>query len=96
MTENTMPAGACDTHLHLYDHRYPIAPTTVLRPHDAGVDDYRLVQRELGLQRLVLVQPTTYGLDNSLQIEAGAAFGDESLCGPPVVRRIRQALQHPV
>lgn len=77
MSETALPRGACDTHLHVYDQRYPTAPTTVLRPPDASTDDYRAVQRELGLERVVLVQPTTYGLDNSCQLDAGTSFGDD-------------------
>ena len=66
---------SCDTHVHVYDARYPVAPTTVLRPPDAGVAEYRAFQREAGLQRVVLVQPTTYGFDNRCQLEAMAALG---------------------
>ncbi len=76
MNGRRFPAGACDTHMHLYDGRYPVAPTTVLRPPDATVADYRQVQAALGLERVVIVQPTTYGLDNSCQLEAASAFGD--------------------
>ena len=65
-----------DTHLHFYDHRYPVAPEAVLRPPDATPDDYRSLQQRLGLERLVVVQPTTYGLDNRCQLDAMAAFGD--------------------
>ncbi len=71
-----MTAGACDTHIHVYDHRYPTSATTVLRPTDASVDEYRAVQAELDLDRVVLVQPTTYGFDNACQIDAAGAFDD--------------------
>lgn len=74
----SLPPGACDTHVHVYDGAYPAAPTTVLRPPDAGVADYRKFQRSLGLERVVLVQPTTYGLDNSCQIDAAATLGDDA------------------
>lgn len=73
-----LPPGACDTHLHVYDQRFPAAPEAVLRPPDATVDDYRRLQDALGLERLVLIQPTTYGLDNRLHLEAMAAFGDSA------------------
>lgn len=77
MTEATgWPAGACDTHVHVYDGRFPTAPAAVLRPADASVVDYRAVQRSLGLDRVVFVQPTTYGLDNRCQLEAAAALGE--------------------
>ncbi len=67
---------ACDTHIHFYDHRCPVAPASVVRPPDAAPDDYRNEQTTLGAERIVVVQPTTYGLDNSCQLDAMAAFGD--------------------
>lgn len=70
------PPGACDTHMHFYNARFPAAPTALITPDDAWVDDYRLVREHLGLDRVVVVQPTTYGLDNSCQIAAMEAFGD--------------------
>lgn len=69
-------AGACDTHMHFYDARYPTSPQATLQPPDATVDDYRLVQQTLGLERVVVVQPTTYGLDNSCQLDAMALIGE--------------------
>ena len=72
------PSGSCDTHMHVYDGRYPTASTATLFPPDALVADYRSVQAELGLDRVVVVQPTTYGLDNSCQLDAAAALGDSA------------------
>ena len=70
--------GVCDTHVHVYDHRYPVSPTTVLTPPDASLADYRSVRTDLALDRVVLVQPTTYGLDNRCQLEAVAELGDDA------------------
>ena len=72
------PAGACDTHMHVYDGRYPSASTATIFPPDASVDDYRSVQSALGLDRVVVVQPTTYGLDNECQLVAVAEFGPDA------------------
>lgn len=72
----TMPAGACDTHIHFYDGRFPSAPTATIFPPDATLDQYRAVQAALGLERVVVVQPTTYGLDNTCQLDAAARIGD--------------------
>jgi D-galactarolactone isomerase len=69
------PPGACDTHMHFYNGRYPTAPTAHFTPPDAWIEDYRKVQERLGLERVVVVQPTTYGTDNACQLEAMAAFG---------------------
>jgi D-galactarolactone isomerase len=75
MSERPFPADACDTHMHIYDSRYAAAPTSLLRPPDATIDHYRHVQAGLGLRRVVVVQPTTYGLDNSCTLDAVAEFG---------------------
>jgi D-galactarolactone isomerase len=73
-----VPPGTCDTHMHFYNAKFPSAPTALMTPDDAWIDDYRAVQAHLGLERVVVVQPTTYGKDNSCQIEAMAAFGDQA------------------
>ncbi len=74
----TAPDGSCDTHLHVYDSRFPVAPRSVLRPPDASVDDYRRFRRQLGTTRAVVVQPTTYGTDNRCQLEAVEALGSDA------------------
>ncbi|MFQ5555654.1 MAG: amidohydrolase family protein [Acidimicrobiia bacterium] len=75
MTPPAFPPGSCDTHIHIYDARHPVDPRSILRPPDASVADYRLLQSELGLERVVVVQPSTYGADNRCQLEAVAAMG---------------------
>lgn len=70
-----LPALACDCHHHIYDRRYPAHPSATLLPDDASVADYRLLQQRLGLQRNVVVQPSTYGTDNRLLVDALKAFG---------------------
>lgn len=69
------PPNACDTHIHIYDKRFPTAKTALMTPPDASVADYRKVQARLGLSRVIVVQPTTYGTDNRCTLEAIAALG---------------------
>ncbi len=71
----TVPPGATDCHHHIYDARFPTAPGATLRPPDASVADYKLLMQRLGISRHVVVQPSTYGVDNSLLVESVAAFG---------------------
>lgn len=80
MTTPTLiaPPGACDTHMHVYEPGYGMAPTALLPPPDGRLEDYRLVQERLGLERVVIVQPTTYGDDNRCTLEAIAALGDSA------------------
>jgi D-galactarolactone isomerase len=79
------PPGACDTHMHFYDARYPTAPTALMTPPDATVEDYRALQRRLGLSRTVVVQPTTYGTDNRCTLDSIAALGLDVARGIAVV-----------
>ena len=70
-----MPSGACDCHVHVYDASRPLAPTATFKPPHAPWSAYQAVQQALGLARAVLVQPTAYGLDNSVLLEALAQAG---------------------
>jgi D-galactarolactone isomerase len=71
------PAGATDTHIHFYDtaERYPVAPTAAFLPPPARVVDYRQVQQRLGLERVVVVQPSAYGTDHRCTMDGVAEFG---------------------
>lgn len=71
----TVPQKSCDTHMHFYNAKFPTAPSALMTPPDAWVDEYRLLQKRLNLERVVVVQPTTYGTDNSCQLEAMKSFG---------------------
>jgi predicted TIM-barrel fold metal-dependent hydrolase len=70
-----MPADACDCHHHIYDARFPIAPSATLKPGDAKPADYRLLQKRIGTTRNVVVQPSTYGTDNSCTLDGMAQLG---------------------
>ena len=61
--------------MHFYDDSYPISPAALLRPPDATPEQYAVVQTQLGLDRAVVVQPTTYGLDNRCQLAGMATLG---------------------
>lgn len=72
------PAGACDTHMHFYNFDYPAPPGANLPPAQTWVPEYTAVREALGLERVVAIQPTAYGKDNSCQLAAMAAFGDNA------------------
>jgi len=69
------PPNTCDCHMHIYDSRFPVSPNAKLRPADATVDAYRLLQKRLGSTRNVVVTPSTYGTDNSCTLDAMAKLG---------------------
>ena len=70
-----VPTNAVDCHHHIYDSRFPVDPNSVLRPGDATVADYRKLQKRIGTSRNLVVQPSTYGIDNSLLLDALKEFG---------------------
>lgn len=80
-----VPLNATDCHHHIYDSRFPVDANSALRPPDATVADYRLLQKRLGTTRNVIVQPSTYGINNSGLIEALEEFGLETTRGIAVV-----------
>ena len=70
-----LPRGACDCHMHIYDARFPLAAKARRQEPDAPVAAYRALQSVLGLERVVVVQPTAYGMDNRCTLAALAEFG---------------------
>ncbi len=69
------PANACDCHMHIYDAKYPTDPKATLKPADALVADYKLLQKRIGASRNVVVTPSTYGTDNRVTLDAIAQIG---------------------
>lgn len=74
------PPLACDCHIHVFGPfgRYPLDPERKYTPAEATLEDYRKVAAALGTGRVVLVQPSVYGTDNSCQRDAIAALGDRA------------------
>jgi predicted TIM-barrel fold metal-dependent hydrolase len=73
-----VPDGACDCHHHAYDPRFPYQANAVLKPPFATVADYRALQKKIGTSRNVMVQPSTYGTDNSCLLDVLAQMGDNA------------------
>jgi 2-pyrone-4,6-dicarboxylate lactonase len=61
-----MPPGACDTHFHVFEPGYPHVPAPLYTFPDGTLDQYLAMAEVLGVERMVLVQPSFYGTDNSL------------------------------
>jgi D-galactarolactone isomerase len=69
------PAGACDTHMHVYDAAVPSAPGGPPLPGHFPVEAYRAMRSRLGLERVIVVQPNAYQDDNRVTLEAIRALG---------------------
>lgn len=76
-----LPDLACDCHVHVYGERqrYPLALQRVFTPRDALLEQLLEHQDALGFQRVVIVTPSAYGVDNRCtmdsiaRIDAGGA-----------------------
>lgn len=79
------PRNAADCHHHIYDSRFSVDPRAKLRPGDATVAEYRLLQKRIGTTRNVIVQPSTYGVDNRCMLDALRQFGLMTTRGIAVV-----------
>ena len=79
------PPDACDTHLHIYDPRFPMAFPHSRATADAAVDDYRRLQARLGTRRAIVVQPAAYGTDNRVTVAAIEALGEANARGIAVL-----------
>ncbi|MBM3569248.1 MAG: hypothetical protein FJX46_10920 [Alphaproteobacteria bacterium] len=69
------PSGAADCHMHIYDRRFPYLPEAALKPPEAHTGMYRAVCRRLGIDRVVVVQPSSYGTDNRCTLTAISELG---------------------
>lgn len=74
-----MPPGACDTHFHVFEPGYPHVPDPLYTFPDGTVDQYLAMTEALGIERMVLVQPSFYGTDNSLLADVLKRLGPR--CG---------------
>lgn len=73
-----LPAGACDSHMHIFDPRFAASPHWKRQPPRAEVAAYRLLQQRLGTSRTVVVNPSTYGTDNTCTLDALAQLGEDA------------------
>jgi predicted TIM-barrel fold metal-dependent hydrolase len=71
-----LPPGSCDTHFHVFEAGYPHVDEPQYTFPDGRLDQYLAVTRFLGIERMVLVQPTFYGNDNSLTLDVLGKLGD--------------------
>src|SRR5258708_6655758 len=75
-----VPSGACDCHTHIFGDpaRYPFAPDRTYTPEPASVPEIRSLHRALRTTRVVIVQPSVYGTDNSCTLDALKELGSSA------------------
>jgi predicted TIM-barrel fold metal-dependent hydrolase len=77
------PAKAADCHIHIYDSRYASSSPVMA---GSTVADYRLLQKRIGFERVVIVTPRHYVTDNTLTTDAIAELGIDNARGVGVLR----------
>jgi predicted TIM-barrel fold metal-dependent hydrolase len=72
-----VPAGACDTHTHVFGdpQRFPFAAARVYTPETASVAEMRALHSALHTDRVVVVHPSVYGTDNSCTLDGMKQLG---------------------
>ncbi|MBV9553502.1 MAG: amidohydrolase family protein [Alphaproteobacteria bacterium] len=82
-----VPPGACDCHVHVFGAAadFPFAAPRGYTPPPAGVDELLRLQHALSLSRVVIVQPSVYGTDNSCTLDGLRRLGPERARGVAVI-----------
>src|SRR5260370_33850558 len=71
-----VPRGACDCHVHIFDPvHFPYFSGRLYSPPEASIDDLRSLQSALHFDRVVIVTPSIYGVDNSCTVNAVRELG---------------------
>jgi 2-pyrone-4,6-dicarboxylate lactonase len=70
----------CDCHFHVFGppDRFPILPTSNYRPPVVSIADHERIFKPLGIRRVVFIQPSCYGTDNSCMLEAMYPMGQRA------------------
>ena len=71
------PALSCDCHFHIFGpyDRFPLDAGRHYDPQAATIADYQRMADALGIDRMVIVQPSVYGTQNEVSLDAAEQFG---------------------
>jgi len=82
-----VPPGACDCHVHVFPDsaRYPFVRKRVYTPPPAPVADLDAYLSSLGLGRVIVIQPSIYGTDNTALLDSIDGLGLNRARGVAVI-----------
>jgi predicted TIM-barrel fold metal-dependent hydrolase len=83
----TPPAGACDCHVHVFPDpaKFPFWGGRGYTPPIATADHLLALQKAMGLDRVVIVQPSVYGTDNGATLDGLRQLGPRRARGVAVI-----------
>src|SRR5665213_876837 len=71
-----VPEGACDCHVHTFDpQHFPYSPSRPYTPEPVSVNELQSLHKALHMSRVIVVQTTVYGTDNSGVLDAMKKLG---------------------
>ena len=73
-----LPKGSIDTHVHVFEKKYPLSPGRGYNPPDSTLSDLKHLHKTLGIERVVFTQPSVYGTDNSAILDGMQALNAET------------------
>lgn len=75
-----VPPGACDCHVHVFGDpkKYPFFDGRTYTPETAVADELKRHLSALHMQRVVIVQPSVYGTDNSCTLDGMRELGSRA------------------
>ena len=75
-----IPPNACDCHTHIFGdpRQFPWFSGRTYTPESASVAEMRALHRALHMDRVVIVNPSVYGADNSCTLDAMKQLGPHS------------------
>lgn len=74
----TLPDGTIDTHVHIFEDRYPLSSGRGYNPPESTLKDLKHLHAILGVERVVFTQPSVYGVDNSAIMDGVTALNSET------------------
>jgi predicted TIM-barrel fold metal-dependent hydrolase len=84
LPKQALPAGAVDTHFHVFAPGAPLNVQRSYTPQIQTLDDWLQFAQAVGIAKGVLVQPSVYGFDNSVLLRA-LSMAPDRLRGVAVV-----------
>lgn len=75
-----VPPGATDCHAHIFGDAkaFPMSPGRTYTPVAAPLSELLALHRRLNIERVVLIQPSVYGTDNTCMLESIRAIGSHA------------------
>lgn len=82
------PVGSTDCHFHIFGahDKYPLSPGRGYTPsEESNFNTYSIMADTLGIDRVVIVNPTPYGEDHAITLDSLELFGRDRARGVAII-----------